>query len=71
MSDKEIERRVWVHKKTGQLGYAYVGTVLGDIWFFDDHSDTEVLNNRFCNFINDSHDPRSYSKDEFEDLGPL
>jgi hypothetical protein len=69
--NNEVEQRVWVHKKTGQLGYALIGTALGDVWIFDDHSDTEVLSKRFCNFINDPLDPESYSKKEFIDLGPL
>lgn len=61
--------RVWVHKKTGLIGYAVVGTWFGDVFFFADHGDHEVLNPRFCKIIGKSFHDSKYS--EFIDLGEL
>lgn len=71
MTEKKLKTRVWMHKETGQLGYAFKNDFFGWLWLFDDHSDNEVLSGRFCNFLDDKNDPDSLSKSDFQDLGEL
>lgn len=66
-----IQERAVYHIPTGQFGYCLPGTALGDLFFFAEHDQTEVLSDRFCNFLDDQRDPKSFSAKDFLDLGPL
>lgn len=70
-SIKECKPRVWMRKSDAKLGYAYADSWIGPIWFFAEHSDHEVLDKRFCNFVDDPRDPISLPRNAFVDLGPL
>lgn len=63
--------RVWMRISDAQLGYVCPDTVFGDVWFYAEHKDSDVLNERFCNFIEDKWDPNSHKKTDFIDLGVL
>lgn len=67
-----IADRVWYHVPTDQLGYAIPKTIFGNpCFFFADHRDDETLNERFCNFVDDPRDPKSFKGEDFIDLGEL
>lgn len=71
LPDGKIQERVWLHKPTGQLGYGLAGTVFGNIWFFAEHDEDEVISGRFANFLDDPRDQKSLKAKDFQDLGPL
>lgn len=48
-----------------------IGTIFGDIWFFDSHLDTDIVDKIFCNFLDDPRDKKSLRKKDFIDLGDL
>jgi hypothetical protein len=62
-----IPYQVVIRKSDAQLGVFLESTWLGDIFFFDDFEDTEVLNTRYCVFLSDEN----MSKDEFIFIGEL
>lgn len=50
---KEYEGRVWIRKSDGQIGIGWPDTFFGPIFFFKEHSKTEVLTPGFCQFLSD------------------
>ena len=71
LSSGEIQARVWMHKPTARLGIVLAGTWIGDLWLFAEHETDEVLDQSFCNFLDDPRDENSLSSKDFVDLGPL
>ncbi len=67
----KVSEKVWLHLPTGKLGVALTNTFFGVIFLFAEHSPNEVLNERFCNFVDDPMDKKSYRSQDFLDLGYL
>lgn len=70
-ADGSIQYRVWMHRKTGQLGIGLPGTWLGDIWFFKDCAPDQAVSGDVAVFLDDKRDENSFSSDLIEDLGAL
>lgn len=71
MSD--VKYRVWLRKKDGQLGYAITDTFFGDIWFFGEMGDQEIIGpgEPFL-FLDDKREEYGlHTREDFIDLGEL
>lgn len=63
-----IKPRVWIRKSDAQIGCAYLETWLGDVWFFSEFDNTDVITQRLAVFLDDHKD---LNRSDFIDLGPL
>jgi len=64
--------RVKYHIPTDQVGYYFEGLCgFMKCFIFAEHEEDEVLSDRFCNFVDDKNDPKSFKSKDFIDLGVL
>lgn len=67
MSEEKLKPlRTWIRKKDAQLGQGLEDTMFGPLFFHAEHEKNEVLDTRFCQFLDDDG---LTIEDDFIDIG--